>query len=275
MGSLDVGTGNFSTRHPSKVQSNTGVTVMENVMRYSAMVLVAMVVAIGIAYGIGQAGGALAERIPEVEFPAIPSVPEIVDAAVHPEPYQDVSPAMVESIRALSELTTVEYSASTTIEKGTDSSWLDWARGDTIVMLAVAETGAGVDLQNLTVESFAVEPTSGVVQLRLPPATVHYHALDNQATQVYDRKTGLFTHGDAHLESEARRIAEAALLDKALADGILADAERNAMAVIRSFLLSVGYTEVIVLPPSIVSAPAPVVELDASTTLGAAVGVGR
>ncbi len=233
---------------------------MDNLSRYAAMVLIAIVVAIGIAYGLGRAGSAVAERIPEVALPDMPSVPEMVETIVEPEPFEDISPSMVANIQALSELTTVEYTEYTTIEKGTDSSWLDWARGDTIIMMAVADTGAGVDLSRLTADSFSVEPVSGVVQLRLPPATIHYHALDNTATQVYDRKTGLFTHGDAQLESEARRAAETALLEKALASGILADAERNAMAVIRQFLLNAGYTDVIVLPPPIVtpSAPAPI-----------------
>jgi hypothetical protein len=121
-------------------------------------------------------------------------------------------------------------------------------------MLAVADIGAGVALDQLTVESFNVEPTSGVIQLRLPPATIHYASLDNDATIVFDRKTGLFTKGDAQLESEARRIAEQYLLDEALAAGILTEAERNAATILRNFLLSVGYTDVVILPPPMVQA---------------------
>ena len=219
----------------------------DNVMRYSAMVLVAMVVAIGIAFGLRSAGESVAERIPQVSMD-LPSLPEIVDTIKEPEPYQDISPAMIDSIQAMSSLTTVEYTEHTTIEKGTDSSWFDWARGDTIVMLAVADIGAGVSLEDMTVDSFIVEQSSGVVQIRMPAATIHYHSLDNDLTQVYDRMTGLFTHGDSQLESDARRIAEQTLLDKALAEGILQDAQTNAVTVLTNFLMGVGYTEVILLP---------------------------
>ena len=224
-------------------------------MRYSAMVLVAMVVAIGIAFGLGRFGQTVAAEIPNIQLPDIPSLPEVIETVKEPEPYQNLSLAMIDSIHAMSALTTVEYTEHTTIEKGTDASWLDWARGDTIVMLAVADIGAGVDLADLEVDSFTVEPRSGAVQLRLPPATIHYYSLDNDATTVFDRKTGLFTHGNAQLESEARRIAEHYLLDQAIAEGILGDAERNAMTLIKSFLLSVGYTEVIVLPNTTVAGP--------------------
>ena len=140
-------------------------SVADNVMRYSAMVLVAMVVAIGIAFGLRSAGESVAQRIPQVSMD-LPSLPEIVDTIKEPEPYQDISPAMIDSIQAMSSLTTVEYTEHTTIERGTDSSWLDWARGDTIVMLAVADIGAGVSLEDMTVDSFIVEQSSGVVQIQ-------------------------------------------------------------------------------------------------------------
>ena len=229
--------------------------MIDNVVRYSAMVLVAIVVAIGIAFGLTRFGQTVAAELPSLQMPDLPSLPEVIQTVKEPEPYHDLSPGMIQSIQAMASLTTIEYTEYTTVEKGTDSSWLDWARGDTIIMLAVADIGAGVALDGLTVESFTVEPNSGIVQLRLPPATIHYSSLDNNATTVYNRKTGLFTHGDSQLESQARRIAEDHLLQKALDAGILADAERNAMTVIRNFLLSVGYTDVIVLPPPLVQLP--------------------
>lgn len=227
---------------------------MDNIVRYSALVLVAIVVSMGIAWGLSRAGQSLAAEIPEVNLPDVPSLPEVIETVKEPEPFENLSPAMIDSIQAMAALTTVEYTEHTTIEKGTDASWLDWARGDTIVMLAVADIGAGVALDQLTVESFSVQPDSGIVQLRLPPATIHYASLDNDATTVFDRKTGLFTKGDAQLESEARRIAEAYLLEEAIKAGILTEAERNATTILRNFLLSVGYTDVVILPPPMVSA---------------------
>ena len=68
--------------------------------------------------------------------------------------------------------------------------------------------------------------------------------VDSEATQVYDRDTGLFTKGDSQLESDARAIAEEVLLNAAIEHGILDRALTNAKATISGFLTGVGYTEV-------------------------------
>jgi hypothetical protein len=208
-------------------------------------VVVAAIVAAGLVIGLSRAGAAVAERIPDVPaMPDIPSPAQVIDAIVEKEPYEDISPAIVQSIHALAQLTTVEYVEYTTISKGTDASWLDWARGDSIEMLAVAEIGAGVDLAALDESSFVVDRSTGAVALTLPPAEIHYSALDNEATQVYDRTTGLLTHGDDQLETQTRRVAEEALLQKALDEGILDDAEANAADALTRLLEDLGYTSV-------------------------------
>lgn len=213
-------------------------------------VLVAAIVAVGLAIGLSRAGSEVAERLPEMPgLPNLPSPAEVVEAVVEKQPYEEIGPAVVQSIHALAELTTVEYVEYTTISKGTDASWLDWARGDSIEMLAVAEIGAGVDLSELTEQSFTVDTERGIVTFQLPPAEVHYASLDNEATRVYDRKTGLFTQGDPQLETHARQAAEEALLQKALDEGILEDAEAGAAQLLTQLLQGLGYEEVVVLPP--------------------------
>lgn len=224
-------------------------------------IAIAIIVAGGVIIGLNQFGRQVGEQVSE-KVPDLPSFSdvvaapgEIVEAIVEKEPYEDISPAVVESVHTLAELTTVEYVEYTTIEKGTDESWLDWARGDSISMLAVAEIGAGVDLSTLTEDSFDVDTETGIVSFRLPPAEIHYAALDNEATHVYDRKTGLFTKGDDQLETEARQAAESALIQKALDEGILDDAEQNASDLLTELLLDLGYEQVVILPPV---SPAPV-----------------
>ena len=201
----------------------------------------AVVIGVALLAGIVKVGSALVDKVPDVD---IPSIPEVMDVVVEPTPYEDISPAVIESIHSLAELTTVEYVEYTTIEKGTDSSWLRWARGDGLQMLAVAEIGAGVDLAELDTSSFDVDPVTGVVSLRMPPAEIFYAALDNEATRVIDRKNGLFTGADSQLETEARRAAEEALLQKALDEGIIVAAQRNAEQVLTTFLEGLGYTSV-------------------------------
>ena len=204
-----------------------------------AALLVAFLISI---VGIVVAFRSLVDRIP---------TPDDVAAALAPEPFENVGPTVVQSIRSLAELTTVEYVEYTVIEKGTDSGILAWARGDSLTLLAVARIGAGVDLSAITADSFEVDHESGVVTVRLPSPEIQYIAVDNEATQVIDRTTGLFTKGDPRLETDARQVAETVLLQQAESAGILREAEENAVAALTNFLLGLGYTQVEIIKSSL------------------------
>ncbi len=160
------------------------------------------------------------------------------------DPYTQVGPAVVESVRDVAKLTTVEMVEYTTIEKGNDFGWLNWARGDRIFLFAVARIGAGVDMDNVTTRSFDVAEDTGSVIVVLPQPEIIFTEIDTEATQVYDRDTGLFTKGDSQLETDARQVAQEVLVNAAIEHGILDRARANAEETIRSFLMGVGYTEV-------------------------------
>jgi hypothetical protein len=160
------------------------------------------------------------------------------------EPYTQLGPSVVESVRDVAELTTVEMVEYTTVEKGNDFGWLNWARGDRIFLFAVARIGAGVDMDRVTTSSFEVDGETGVVTVELPAAEIQFVEVDNDATQVFDRDTGLFTKGDVQLETDARQIAEEVLVNAALEHGILDRAQDNAETTIGNFLRNVGYTDV-------------------------------
>jgi hypothetical protein len=91
-----------------------------------------------------------------------------------------------------------------------------------------------------------VNDVTGEVAVQLPAAAIQYVAVDNDATQVIDRSTGLFTKGDPRLETDARQVAEDVLVAQALESGILEQAADNAAKVITNFLLSLGYSDVVV-----------------------------
>lgn len=175
---------------------------------------------------------------------AVPG-PGDLAAVLEPEPFEEIGPTVVRSIRDLANLTTVELVEYTIVEKGTDGGFLDWATGDSLQLLAVARIGAGVDLSDVSVRSFDLAD-DGVVELEAPAAEIQYIAVDNEATQILDRETGLFTRGDPRLESDARRLAEDVLQQAALEEGILEMAESNARDAITNFLLSLGYRDVII-----------------------------
>jgi hypothetical protein len=158
--------------------------------------------------------------------------------------YTQVGPTVVDSVRNVAKLTTVEMVEYTTVEKGNDFGWLNWAKGDRIFLFAVARIGAGVDMEKMTTDNFEVNEDSGRVTVQLPAPEIIFVEVDNDATRVYDRDTGLFTKGDAQLESDARQIAQEVLVNAALEHGILDKAQENAKITISNFLRGVGYTEV-------------------------------
>lgn len=175
---------------------------------------------------------------------AIPTPSDLAEA-LEPEPYEEIGPVVVTSIRDLATLTTVEVVEYTIVEKGIDSSWLDWARGDSLRLFAVANIGAGVDLSQVTIRDVSVDQ-SGVVEITIPAAEIQYVAVDNDATQILERDVGLLTKGDPRLETDARQVAEEVLVQSALESGILDKAEDNARNVLTDFLLSLGYQDVVV-----------------------------
>ncbi len=157
------------------------------------------------------------------------------------EPFVNQGPVVLEGVRELSTLTSVEFVEYTTVEKGVDRGLLDWATGESIVVFALARIGAGVDLAGLSEGSVEVDDEANSVSLYLPRATIQYVAVDSEATQVLDRDTGLFTSGSKDLETEARQVAEQSLRDKALEAGILETAEANARTALDAFLRSLGF----------------------------------
>jgi hypothetical protein len=175
---------------------------------------------------------------------AIPTPGDIANI-FEPEPYEEIGPVTITAIRDLARLTTVETVQYTIVEKGTDEGWLEWARGDSLKMFAVARIGAGVDLGELTVRDVTVGE-DGVVEITVPTPEIQYVDPDEDATQVLERDVGIFTSGDPGLESDVRRVADEVLVDHAVQEGILDEAEGNARSVLTDFLLSLGYSDVVV-----------------------------
>ena len=164
--------------------------------------------------------------------------------------YTQVGPSVVDSVQALADLTTVEMVEYTTIEKGNDAGWLNWAAGDRIFLFAVARIGAGVDFEQVKVEDFEVDEDTGRVIIRMPRPEIQFVEVDEDQTQVYDRDTGLFTKGDPQLESDARSVARDVLLQGAMDRGILQLADENARSTLTEFLQGLGYTQIEFLAPA-------------------------
>src|SRR3990170_734627 len=103
---------------------------------------------------------------------AVPT-PGDLAAVFEPEPYEEIGPVVISSLRDLSNLTTVETVQYTIVDKGTDRGWLDWARGDSLQLFAVAKIGAGIDMSQITVRNVSLDD-QGVVEIVVPAAEIQY-----------------------------------------------------------------------------------------------------
>ena len=92
---------------------------------------------------------------------------------------------------------------------------------DALLLVAVANVTAGVDLQKLTADDIDVDKVSGRVRIQLPAPEILSAALDNEHTYVHTRRTGLLAQRKEDLETRARVEAERALIEAARQTWIL------------------------------------------------------
>ncbi len=166
---------------------------------------------------------------------------------LHPTPtiYPD-SVTIVSEIRSLARLETAQYTVEKVITAETGQGALAALFGDRLLFVAHGTVIAGVDLSRLAESDVTVSP-AGQATLILPAAEIFVATLDNDKSYVYDRQTGLLTHGDVNLETQARQVAEVEIEKAALEDGILNLAQTNAQAFIERLLQSLRLKEVIVV----------------------------
>lgn len=115
--------------------------------------------------------------------------------------------------------------------------------GEEVLLVAVGDVEAGVDLSNLTEDDVRVEDKT--VTLRLPEPEISSVSLDEERPRLYDRDQGLLRlRPDDTLVEDARKDAQDELLAAARQNDILQTAEQNAEDSIRAFSTTLGFEEV-------------------------------
>lgn len=154
-------------------------------------------------------------------------------------------PAVVNKIQRLQRLETVNYSLDKIVEGERQNPILpNFLAGDKLLMIVHGEVIAGIDLSQLKANDVQIHGRD--IQVRLPPAQIFLTTLDNTKTKVYSRDTGFLVSQDPNLESEVRAKAQEQIEQAALADGILANAAKNARSTVTSMLLGLGFENVTV-----------------------------
>jgi hypothetical protein len=115
--------------------------------------------------------------------------------------------------------------------------------GDELTLYSAGDVIAGVDLSTMKSEDVYRE-ADGTVVVHLPPPQVLISRIDNRATHVIDRRTGVFRRADVGMEGRARQYAEQNIRNEALRKGILPLAQTNAEARIAGLLHTLGAAKV-------------------------------
>jgi len=172
------------------------------------------------------------------------SVGTQVANVLHPTPTIIPDPiTIVHQVRSLARLETIQYSVEKVLVAESGQGPFGFLFGDRLLFIAHGMVIAGVDLEKLTPADLRVE--DGVLYVKLPQAEVFIAALDNESSYIYDRDKGILTRGNEGLETEARRAAEQEILNAALEDGILEQAQVNAENYLLRLFLNLGFPDVI------------------------------
>ncbi len=177
-----------------------------------------------------------------------------VSSVLNPTPTVIPDPVtIIYQVRSLARLETIQYSVEKVITAETGQGMFATLFGDRLLFVAHGIVIAGVDLSKLGPKDMWVQ--DNVLYVRMPAPEIFIATLDNEKSYVYNRDTGLLTHGDVNLETTARRAAEDEIEKAALEDGILEQAGQNAENFMYRLLRDLGFPEVIFVAPEATPVP--------------------
>ncbi|HEY5960318.1 MAG TPA: DUF4230 domain-containing protein [Polyangiaceae bacterium] len=196
---------------------------------------------LGVALAAGAAGWAAstATRRLALQVPPVSSSITVVRGSAN----------VLSAVRALARLESVTYHMERIVDLSDKQSRLFGLleSEDAMLLVAVANITAGVDLQKLQAGDIEVDRKASSVRIRLPASEILSSGLDAESTYVHTRKTGLLARRKEDLESRARAEAERGLVEAARQAGILDAASKNAQRAVESLLRSLEFERIEVL----------------------------
>jgi hypothetical protein len=194
----------------------------------------------GAALCLGVGAGLFA--IKTCSTPPAPLLPPMSSSVTMVRPTPDVLLA----VRDLARLESASFHMERVIDLSDKQSklWGMVTTEDAILLVAVAEISAGIDLQKLTAEDVVVDPARRTAKIQLPAPEVLHAALDNDKTYVHSRKTGTLAERRENLETRARKEAERTLIESARQAGLLTRAAENSRRTVEALVRSLGYDKV-------------------------------
>jgi len=164
-------------------------------------------------------------------------------------PTEPDEPAVVQGIHRINDLATAKYTTQVLVTEEENPEIVrgvhlpEFLTGEKLLLVAVGEVEAGVDLDELGPEDVRVVGETVIIDL--PDARILNSSLNEDQTKLYDRDRGLFkVRGNDDLIEEARRDAEDRMVEAARDNDILDKAQDNAETSISTLVTSLGYDEV-------------------------------
>jgi hypothetical protein len=208
------------------------------------VLVVLLVAAVGVVVTIQRTTQRFVQPVSDMTSELSTQVAKIL----HPTPTVLPDPVtIINQIRPLARLETIQYTVEKVITAEVGQGALGLLIGDRLLFVGHGYVTAGIDLEKLGSQDLVLE--DGMIKVQLPEAEIFDATLDNDKSYVYDRETGLLTHGDINLETTARQAAEDQIRQAALDDGILAQAQANAETFLQSLLNKLGYAQVTFIHP--------------------------
>ena len=158
------------------------------------------------------------------------------------------TPDVILAMRDLSRLEAATFHMEKVIELTDEQSHLFGLvqAKDQILLVAVGDVVAGVDMARLDDSDVQVDAAGGGVRVVLPAPEVLSTAIDEAQTHVYGRTTDLLATRKEQLEGLARKEAAEQIERGAREGGILDRARSSAERTVRALLASLGYQRVVI-----------------------------
>jgi len=174
--------------------------------------------------------------------PSLPVIPPLSSSVtiVHP------TPNVLVAVKDLARLESASFHMERVIDLSDKQSHLFGLvqSEDAILLVAVADVSAGVDLQQLKTDDIVANAPEKRVTITLPAPEVFHAELDNSKTYVHTRHTGALAARKENLETRARQEAERSLIEAALQAGLLNRASDNARRAVEGLVRGLGYEHV-------------------------------
>lgn len=223
-------------------KSNSNLT--KGILIFIVVVIALGLLGVGLVVGIGEAIRRVAEQAVSPISQTNQTLATRVAQYMHPTPTVLPDPVtVIHEVRSLARLETIQYTLEKVITAENNQNSLGFLFGDKLIFVGHGRVIAGVDLSKMGPQDMWVQ--GQVLYVRLPQAEVFVATLDNDKSYVYNRDTGILTKGDVNLETTARQAAEKEILQSAMNDGILTQAQQNAESYMSRMLRNLGYPDVV------------------------------